>query len=191
MWFSLTLDCLHFHSLNVFPTVLYKEVSGGSSHSVPVETPLITRNTECFGTSTPGGHRSWQQQRDFLLCLLGKVYSHSLIAPAGISRQGKVWGDSCTQQCAPDPAKPCAIFWSLQTQYPLPCSLHLNTHLPSVLPSSPFLKFLLLTQPFPAPSPLLVYWPYFPDTGDGSSVNQSALIPSPVFLDWIIPWLSI
>lgn len=143
MWLSLTFGCLHFHGLSVFYYVALKRNRGGKN---------LLRST-CWGTP-------WSSDRLSSLgppCQVGTVtdsssgLSSSACAQAvkGLNR----FPHSSCRQCLEGKGRARQLHWatrsrcwkglrclvcSLQTQSPLLCPLHLNAHLPSVLPSAPF-----------------------------------------------------
>lgn len=154
MWLFLTLECLHFHSLSVFFYSALERNLSENSHSVPVDAPWPLGGLSALGAAHQVGTGA-DSSTGFSssVCAQAKAHSNSLIVPAGFSGQGKaVVGQLHPATCSRLCKALCHLLWSLQTQHPLPCSLHLSAHLPSVLPSSSFSE---ASSPYTTiPSPL-------------------------------------
>lgn len=167
--------------------MLYKEISGKILTPYLWRPPWSPGRLGVFGTRTPGTDSS--TGFSFSACAQGKAHSNSLIAPSGISGQGKVWWDSYTQNCAPDSANLCATC-SGHSRHSILCLVSSTFTLTFFLFLHPpfFWSFFPLHNPSQSPHPLSVCQPYFPDTGDGNSVNQlsnsvSDTFSSPLWLD--------
>lgn len=97
------------------------------------------------------------------VCAQAKAHSNSLIIPAGFSGQGKaVVGQLHPATCSRLCKALCHLLWSLQTQHPLPCSLHLALTFLLFFHPPLFLKLLLLIQLFLVPSSTLSLLTFLP-----------------------------